>query len=202
MDRKRYIKKKYNRGDDEVSRAYDERLINRNINRFRNKGYSARDITIYFDLDNTLALFNVKGEQEQALINMYNKGFYENLYCFPEVPSVLYQLKASGFNVKILSSCIDTPYCKREKRKWVKKYLPFIDSKDIILLPNGEQKSKYIKNVERAILVDDYCENLKDIYKNGGIGIKKTYSNKQRPIPQVCSLTEIFDVLNLLNCAY
>ena len=48
---------------------------------------------------------------------MYYKGFYKELFCFPEAPAVIENLQRIGFKVKILSSCIDTPYCKAEKSK-------------------------------------------------------------------------------------
>ena len=71
---------------------------------------------------------------------------------------------------------------------------------DIILVNKGENKADYIENIEKSILVDDYHQNIEDFYNAGGIAIKKTYSGKVRPIPQIESLVDIFSVLYDLNC--
>ena len=73
-------------------------------------------------------------------------------------------------------------------------------SEDIILINVGENKADYIDNPETSILVDDYYQNICNFYEIGGLGIKKTYSGKQRPIPQVESLVDLFSVLYSLNC--
>ena len=165
-----------------------------------NSRASHSDITIYFDMDNTLCLFSVYGQEELSMKAMYSKGFYRELPCFNEAPAVLENLQNLGYKVKILSSCIDSPYCIPEKKAWVKYHLPFIDDKDIILIPNGSSKAAVIENIESSILVDDYYHNIVGVYEAGGIGVKKTYSGKERPIPQVANLVDIFSVLDLLNC--
>ncbi|WP_324823552.1 5' nucleotidase, NT5C type [Sinanaerobacter sp. ZZT-01] len=181
-------------------REYDNELINNNIENFKNLSLKPNDVDIYFDMDNTLCLFSPFGDVESSCRVMYQKGFYRELLCFPEAPSVLYNLQGIGFNVKILSSCIDSPYCRPEKLSWINYHLPFVEDKNILLLPVGQSKSNLIPNPERSILVDDYHANITDIYKHGGIGVKKTFSGKERPIPQVSSLVDIFSVLHNLNC--
>ena len=64
----------------------------------------------------------------------------------------------------------------------------------------GENKSNYIENIESSILVEDFYQNIQNFYAVGGVGIKKTYSGKARPIPQVESLVDIFSILYELNC--
>lgn len=179
---------------------YDNALISKNIESFRSKNYRHEDVTIYFDMDNTLCLFSPFGDTETSFRLMHQKGFYRELACFPEAPAVIENLIGLGYKVKILSSCIDSPYCASEKKGWVAYHLPAIAEQDVILLPNGEEKSNYIESPGSSILVDDYYCNIVDIYKHGGIGVKKTFSGKQRPIPQVCSLVDIFSVLASLNC--
>lgn len=182
------------------NRIYDREWIESIIKEFRDKGYKPYEVTIYFDLDNTLALFSPYGDVEGACKAMYSKGFFRELICFAEAPAVLENLIRIGFKVKILSTCIDSPYCRKEKLEWVKYHLPFIKEEDVILISKGESKSDYICNPKCSILVDDYYENIIDMYENGGIAIKKTYSGKERPIPQVESLVDIFSVLCRLNC--
>ena len=179
---------------------YNEELINSIIEKFREKNYSPTDITIYFDMDNVLCLFSVFGDEDTAVKRMFHKGFYKELPCFPEAPAVIENLQKIGFKVKIISACIDTPYCRPEKELWLTYHLPTLKDEDIILVNKGENKADYIENVERAILVDDYHQNIVDFYNAGGIAIKKTYSGKERPIPQVESLVDIFSLLHYLNC--
>lgn len=183
-----------------TKRDYNVELINQRIADFQSKGYKPSEVTIYFDMDNTLCLFSPFGDVGGACRAMYQKGFYRELICFPEAPAVLENLVNIGFNIKILSSCIDSPYCRKEKMEWVKYHLPFMNEEDVILIAVGEDKSKYIENPECSILVDDYFCNIENMYDGGGIAIKKTYSGKQRPIPQVESLVDIFSVLLYLNC--
>lgn len=179
---------------------YNEDLVNEIIEKFREKNYNPTDIIIYFDMDNVLCLFSVFGDEDIAVKRMFHKGFYKELICFPEVPAVIENLQKIGFKVKILSSCINSPFCKPEKELWIHYHLPTIKDEDIILINVGENKADYIENPERAILVDDFYQNIQNMYLSGGIGIKKTYSGKHRPIPQVESLVDIFSVLHYLNC--
>lgn len=179
---------------------YNRDLVEQRINEFKSKNYDHNEITIYFDMDNTLCLFSVYGQEDASMKAMYSKGFYRELPCFSEAPAVLENLQNLGYKVKILSSCIDSPYCIPEKKAWVKYHLPFIDDKDIILIPNGSNKAAVIENIESSILVDDYYHNIVGVYEAGGVGVKKTYSGKERPIPQVANLVDIFSVLDLLNC--
>lgn len=179
---------------------YNEELIRKNIESFKGMNYSPSDITIYFDMDNVLCLFSIFGDEDTAVKRMFHKGFYKELPCFPEAPAVIENLQRIGFKVKIISACIDTPYCRPEKELWLHYHLPTLKDEDIILVNKGENKADYIENIEKSILVDDYHQNIEDFYNAGGIAIKKTYSGKVRPIPQIESLVDIFSVLHELNC--
>ena len=181
-------------------REYNKELVDNRVNAFRQQNYKHEDITIYFDMDNTLCLFSPFGDVETSMKAAYSKGFYRELPCFTEAPAVLENLQNLGYKVKILSSGIDSEFCRPEKKAWVHYHLPFIADNDILLLPVGQDKSTMIEEPEKSILVDDYYHNIVDIYKHGGIGVKKTYSGKQRPIPQVGNLVDIFSVLHSLNC--
>lgn len=179
---------------------YNIERIQENIEKFKTQQYKPEDVTIYFDMDNTLCLWSPFGNTEFALKQMYSKGFYRELMCFSEAPAVIENLQKIGFKVKILSACIDSPYCRPEKKAWINYHIPTIKDEDIILVDVGENKANYIDNIQQSILVDDYCQNLIDFYEAGGIGIKKTYSGKQRVILQVESLVDIFSILYKLNC--
>lgn len=174
---------------------YDVALIESIKNRFMAEGLRPEDVTIYFDMDNTLAIFSYFGNDDEALKKANRKGFYRNLQCFEEAPGVIETLQMIGFRVKILSVYLDTKYCKEEKVAWIEYHLPSIKKEDIVLVPKGDKKTDYVEDIKHSILVDDYFGNLITWMEEGGLAIKKTFSGKQRPIPQVMNLTEIFKVL-------
>lgn len=178
---------------------YNDELIRKNIEKFKSKHYKPEELTICFDMDNTLCLFSPLGSRE-VLNQMYTRGFFKERYCFPEALPVILNLQRMGFTVKILSACVESPFCKPEKLEWIHYHLPTIKDKDIIFCNTGDDKSKFIPNPEKTILVDDYHKNLQQFYEAGGIGVKKTYSGKPRTIPQVESLIDIFGILHDLNC--
>lgn len=181
---------------------YDVELINSIIERIKNEGLRPEDWTICFDMDNTLAIFSYFGNDDEALKKANRKGFYRNLQCFEEAPAVVETLQKIGFKVKILSVYLDTKYCKDEKIAWIEYHLPTVEKEDIILVPKGDKKTDYIEDIKHTILVDDYYGNLITWMEEGGLAIKKTFSGKPRPIPQVINLTEIFKILydlGLLN---
>lgn len=170
------------------------------VEQFRKQHYQPEDITIFFDMDNTLCLFSVYGKDEESLMKMYNQGFYRNLQCFSEARFVLENLQRIGFHVKILSSCIETPFIRQEKLDWVHFHLPTMKDEDILLVPNGTPKSSYVEDITTSILIDDFGKNLQDFYDAGGIGIKKSYSQKERPVLQIHNLIDLFSILYELNC--
>ena len=174
---------------------YNKELIQEIWNKFSNAGLKPEDITIYFDMDNTLAIFSYFGNDEEALKKANRKGFYRNLACFEEAPAVIEVLQKIGFKVKILSVYLDTKYCKDEKVSWIEYHIPSIDLKDIVLVPKGDKKTDYVDDINHSILVDDYYANLMTWMEEGGLAIKKTFSGKERPIPQVNNLTDIFKIL-------
>lgn len=181
---------------------YDVELINEIKERFRSENLKPEDITIFFDMDNTLAIFSYNGDDETALKKASKKNYYRNLECFEEAASTIETLQMIGFKVKILSVYLDTAYCKKEKLAWCEYHIPTINKEDIILVPKGGVKTDYVEDIKHSILVDDYYVNLMNWMELGGLAIKKTHSGKERPIPQVNSLIEIFKVLydlNLLN---
>lgn len=185
---------------EENKKVYDKNLIDRVVSEFKSKNFKPSDVDIYFDMDNTLALFSIYGLKDQAEKAMYSKGFFKELSIFSEAPYVLENLKNIGFNLYILSSCLDTPFCREEKLGWLNYHLPFIKNENIIFIDNGNNKAEYIKRPKQSILIDDYYVNLSLAYESGIIGIKKSYSGKERPILQISNLIDIFTVLYQLNC--
>ena len=158
-----------------------------------------KPITVLFDADNTLYQFSTYGETHVATSKMYTKYYFKNLRIFEEAPNVILNLQRLGIRCGIITRCINSPFCKTEKKESFEYYFPMIDAKDIYLLNEDEDKHSVIKDISHTILVDDYYVNINDWYKHGGIAIKKSYSGKLRPVPVVTSLVDLFSVLHELN---
>lgn len=168
--------------------------------KFKEKHLKPSDITIYYDIDNTLALFSIHGKEEEALKNMHLKGFYESLPLLDDGVKVIPVLQSIGFKVKIISACIDSTYCKPEKMIWIKRNLPTMKEEDIILCMTGEDKTQFVEDINRSILIDDYGHNLLKWARKGGYAIKKSYSMKRRNIDVINNHVEIFSILHELGC--
>lgn len=154
---------------------------------------------IYFDMDNTLALFSIHGQESIALQGMWSEGYFIGLPVFPEAPAVLQTLIHMGYRVGIVSNCMDTPFCKTEKSLYIKHHFPMIADENVYLLEENGKREQVLPRAHQSILVDDYGVNLHAWYENGGVGIKKSYSGKPRAMPVITSLTDIFTVLWKFN---
>lgn len=155
--------------------------------------------TIYFDMDNTLVLFSHYDNVEGALESMWTKNYFSTLPIFPEAPAVLRALVDMGYKVCIVTNTVDTPYCRDEKEQFIKFHLPMIADENVYILEPDERREEVLPDVEKSILVDDYGENIRNWYIKGGVGVKKTYSGKSRPIPTIQTIADIFPLLYKLN---
>ena len=155
--------------------------------------------TIFYDMDNTLALFSIKGEEGESLEKMFEKGFFRNLPVLGNAVIALKVLINAGFDVRILSACVDSPYCKEEKKEWLKEHFSFIEDSKIHLMEVGQNKAEIIKSqgltVNGSYLVDDYSKNLEQWAEYGGIPIKKRFSNKNGWENVVRNHLDIFEIL-------
>jgi len=157
---------------------------------------------IFFDMDNTLADFSITNEMDYALEHMMEPGYFAGLKLInPATNDIMALLQRQGFEVFILSACINTPYCKQEKKDWIKKHIPCIADDNVILVNIGESKADKIGIINNLdILVDDYGHNLKEWHEKGGKSVKfltPTSANKPRlamPIKNIAEL--IFDNMN------
>lgn len=158
--------------------------------------YLAKKVTVYIDMDNTVALFCKKGEDKLSLERIYEKDFWENLEVMDNCQLSIPLMQMLGIRVVGLSACCDSQYCKIGKIEWVKNNLPSIDvEKNLILCNMGENKAQYAKDIQNSILIDDYGKNLLQWREAGGIAVKKSSSNKKRSIPVVRDHMDIFKVL-------
>lgn len=130
---------------------------------------------IFIDMDGTLAkIFDRPNYLEQ----MYEKGFFLNLKPYKWVKQLNKFCKDRN-DVYILSACVDTEFCEKEKRAWLKTYLPNIPLANHIFTKVGENKAEKVeemfsKEMGYRILVDDYGVNLYDWQMQGFhyIGVK------------------------------
>ena len=154
--------------------------------------------TLFYDLDNTLALFSIKGQEGEALERMFEEGFFRNLPILNNAMEALAGLMWEGHDVHILSACINSPFCKAEKLEWIAQFLPFIEPHNIHLCDVGQNKAEMIGDVVGTILVDDYHKNLEQWTEAGGIAVKKRFSEKKGYERVVRDHMEIFDIIEQL----
>lgn len=116
---------------------------------------------IFVDMDGTLAKFYY---HKKCLEKMYEREYFLSLKPYKIVDYIRKLVRKSEQEVYILSACINSPYCKEEKRLWVQEFLPEIDDDHIILCKTGENKAEiaalYRAYDDDMILLDDYSANL------------------------------------------
>jgi len=178
---------------------YNREQVVRNNLAFSKLNKRPEDVDIYVDMDNTICLFSIHGKEPEALVKMYEEGYYKNLPVLDDAVKVLPVLQAIGFNVFILSACINSPYCRKEKMEWISYHLPTIEKDKIILCDVGEDKARFVRDIRRSILIDDFHRNIQKWLDAGGVAIKKTYSNKPRPVLTIHNFVEIFQILYSLG---
>ena len=184
---------------------YNRMLIIKTIMQFKKQKLNIKDVNIFFDIDNTLALFSQKGKDKEACAASEKEGFYETLPIFHCVEDILMYLTRLGSKVWILSAypLRDGEHsAKEEKNIWIEKHLPFIPKERRLLVPVETNKAEVIGSVcdlNTAIIIDDYGENIIQAYEMGVVGVKKTYSGKRRPCPQIQDFYDIFNVFKKLN---
>lgn len=155
---------------------------------------------IFFDLDGTLARFNIKN----ALIRFDKEtDFFEKLLPYKNINIVNELSKNNNFYVISAS-----PHKEADisKLKWLQKYLPNIKNENIIFCRLGENKAEIIKNKlkikidSNCILIDDYTKNLREWEQVGGIGIKRltTVSDNSRKLWKSKTIKDLKDLQKII----
>lgn len=136
-----------------------------------------KKITYYCDMDGVLANFDL---EPKALDRFkQEKGFFANLQPITENVAAIEQLLAKGYDIKILSTS-PNEQADHDKKVWLKKYLPAIAEKDIIMARPQIPKIDYIPYSKRikAVLFDDYGKNIQEWLEGGGVTAIKITKKK------------------------
>ena len=123
-------------------------------------------ITIYCDMDGVLANFNI----EPNALERFKKerGFFKNLIPMYYNVIGLKRLHDMGYRIKILTT---SPHRRadKDKLKWLKKHIPYIDKKDVIFGRPNIPKISYIENEQYSVLIDDWGRNISEWLAGGGL---------------------------------
>ena len=131
------------------------------------------DMRVYFDMDGTIAKWRDVPVEESR-----KPGYYTDLEPETELLDFLSAALKADINMNILSSYYTDTRALLEKKKWLDKYLPEIDSAHCLFVPYGKNKAEFIeamlhrKLCAADILIDDHTPNLHRWEEAGGIGVK------------------------------
>lgn len=119
-----------------------------------------KKINVFVDMDGVLAVYD-----ENIVDFMYDKDYFLNRPQIKPMVEIVRRLVKLDYNVFILTSCIDSPYCIPEKAAWLDKNLPEVKAENRIYVPYGTVKADFAKSkvdTENAVnvLIDDYTVNL------------------------------------------
>ena len=116
---------------------------------------------VYFDMDGTIAKWRDVPVEETR-----KPGYYADLEPEVELLDFMRDAMKAGENIYILSSYYTDTRALLEKKKWLDKYLPEIDSAHCLFVPYGKNKAEFIeamlhrKLCAADILIDDHTPNL------------------------------------------
>lgn len=172
--------------------------VNRNMRKLK---LHINELFIFWDLDNTIYLFSEWGKDKEAVKKSEEAGYYYNLPIFPGAAAFLQFLLSLCPNVYILSKYPRTG-ADIEKINSIRRDMPFFPEDHIILIELDVDKGQVIENIcgkSKALIIDDYHENIIDAYNHNIVGIKKTYSGKHRPVYQIKEFYELLFIFKKLN---
>ena len=166
-----------------------------------------KDFRLFFDMDDTLTDFS-KGDSE-FLTKMYEEGYFLDLKPFPFLNEVNKIAAFCPENIFIISACLQTPFCRKEKTEWLKKNLPAAMKENILFTRVGKAKHNFVKwKLHRKIdkydiLIDDYSKNLIEWENAGGTAIKfKNGFNTKDPSKYkyiISNFSELLDVITIIR---
>ncbi|MBR3517842.1 MAG: hypothetical protein IKO10_16190 [Lachnospiraceae bacterium] len=142
---------------------------------------------IFFDMDGTLAewrnitLTIESDEDRYKVMQILNEilltpGYFSTLEPHQNMLDAM-EILNDKYEVYILSCAIPKdgdPSPAAEKTEWLGQHAPYLKPEQIVFVPDGQDKSRFIPGGirETDFLVDDYTKNLIDFDAAGGCGIK------------------------------
>lgn len=134
-----------------------------------------RTLTIFWDLDGTLA----KWKEDATMDEICIPGYFANVQPEEHLVGLVNTLtKTKECKNYILSHYLPETTAYNDKISWCQKYLPEIRKDHYLFVPCGVDKALFIKDVikqslpENYVLVDDYSKNLLSWQQSGGTAIK------------------------------
>lgn len=121
---------------------------------------------IYFDMDGVLAKF-LFGTPFPDLLK---DGYWEKLPP-QENPLEAARILAKRHKVKILSSYLEGCNALKEKKNWLRSWIPEIPEENWVFIPYGESKGSFVQSHE-DILIDDRGLHGREWEEAGGKFIK------------------------------
>ena len=125
-----------------------------------------KNIKLYIDMDGCIAKWNTEASIEET----FEPGYFAELE--PEGSLIAaVKMLAEEYDVSILSAVYQDNHSIGDKLAWLKNNgLGFLE---IIFVPYGESKQKYINHQYTSILIDDYSKNLEEwVMSKNCYGIK------------------------------
>ncbi len=122
---------------------------------------------IYVDMDGTVAEWNTAASIDEVS----TPGYFKERIPMENVIAALEKL-SKKFNLVICSAALQDDHSVNDKKAWLKRYMPFINTKDAIFVPYGTSKyACLVKEMEMRgqeindgdLFLDDFTKNLLDM---------------------------------------
>ena len=150
---------------------------------------------IVLDMDGVLADFFKEENYMERFEN--EKGFFKNLAPIENNYKWVQRFIDLGFNIYVLSSS-PNDRADKEKKAWLKKYIPNLINEKIIFCRNGQDKADFMQDISSAILIDDHTPNLIKWKVKGGNSIKYLNNiNSKKGVHKVFNIKEISNFKDL-----